>query len=50
MNYILQCKDINTLQAIKNSPPSIRLERVHTPILGNIHFKVTNEIDGTITR
>jgi hypothetical protein len=39
----LQAPHINTLQAVSDSPHSVKLERVDTPVSGNKHLKA---IDG----
>jgi hypothetical protein len=44
----LQAPHINTLQAVSDSPHSVKLERVDTPVSGNRHLKATDGAEEAI--
>jgi hypothetical protein len=44
----LQAPHINTLQAVSDSPHSVKLERVDTPVSGNRHLKATGGAEEAI--
>jgi len=46
----LQAPHINTLQVVSDSPHSVKLERVDTPVSGNRHLKATDGVKEAIPR
>jgi hypothetical protein len=46
----LQAPHINTLQVVSDSPHSVKLERVDTPVSGNRHLKATDGAKEAIPR